>query len=969
MSDFIDKIKAIEIAKENLRTSINSKGGTLTEATPFSQYATQFDALTLYPQEVVEWSEAEYLQELNKTTKFQRPAGFSWQTGTYLNVPNSINSVEFLNGQFIAVGNNFDENGVATSPDGENWTFQTTPTTTSEWGSLAYGNGIYVAAANFFGNGNDYIMTSTDAITWTLRNHPTLQYTDSTKIVDVTFGNGVFAAIVPDGVSGNGFLDRVLYSTDGITWNTALIPVDVVPNEIIFAENKFVIVAYGATTSSILTSTDAINWTEVSKILVGERIAYGNGLFVVIEELKYPTASGYISHDLVNWQPIFFPETVEDSWAKITFGGGVFVITSTFENAFLVSTDGIFWRKIVIPGSNNLWSGVAYGLGKFVAVNSDYIDNFFMTSIPDEVDLIGGEYLEFPAVAPGEQVIYYLVTLVDEVENIITLNNISGNYTVDWGDGSALENYGGGSNSSTHTYDFELMPENYTIDGYKQAIIKVTPQSGFNLTSFGSSGGNIAKYCVGVYLNSSFMTGVSFSGWRNLKFASINENNITSFSNMFTSCYSLTTIPLLDTSSGTSFSNMFNSCYSLTTIPLLDTSSGTSFSNMFNSCYSLTTIPLLNTVSGNDFSSMFQFCYSLTTIPLLDTSSGTGFSRLFDGCYSLIAIPLLDTSSGNFFNDMFANCKSLTVFPLLDTSNGTNFSNMFLSCNSLASIPQINTTSGTSFSRLFDGCYSLTSIPLLDTSIGIAFNNMFSNCYSLTSIPLLDTSNGTNFSYMFNNCFTIDEIPLLDTSKGTSFSNMFNSCYSLTTIPLLDTSKGTSFSNMFNSCYSLTTIPLLDTSNCIDFSYMFNNCFTIDEIPLLNTNKGTNFSYMFTSCYSLTTISLLDTSKGTSFSNMFNSCYSLTTIPLLDTSSGTSFSNMFLSITNLRRSQLINTKLTISYQNCNLSRTALVEIFTNLFDRTSLTSQNINITSNPGATLLSPAERDIALNKNWTITG
>jgi surface protein len=39
-------------------------------------------------------------------------------------------------------------------------------------------------------------------------------------------------------------------------------------------------------------------------------------------------------------------------------------------------------------------------------------------------------------------------------------------------------------------------------------------------------------------------------------------------------------------------SGMFQSCYSLTAIPLLDTSSVTNMSNMFKSCYSLTTANL-----------------------------------------------------------------------------------------------------------------------------------------------------------------------------------------------------------------------------------------------------------------------------------------------------------------------------------------------------------------------------------------
>jgi hypothetical protein len=60
---------------------------------------------------------------------------------------------------------------------------------------------------------------------------------------------------------------------------------------------------------------------------------------------------------------------------------------------------------------------------------------------------------------------------------------------------------------------------------------------------------------------------------------------------------------------------------------------------------------------------------------------------------------------------------------------------------------------------------------------------------------------------------------------------------------------------------------------------------------------------------------------------------------------------------------------TVAFNNCQLSRDALVEIFTNLVDRSATTSANINITGNWGATALSTDDRNIATNKNWVITG
>jgi len=60
---------------------------------------------------------------------------------------------------------------------------------------------------------------------------------------------------------------------------------------------------------------------------------------------------------------------------------------------------------------------------------------------------------------------------------------------------------------------------------------------------------------------------------------------------------------------------------------------------------------------------------------------------------------------------------------------------------------------------------------------------------------------------------------------------------------------------------------------------------------------------------------------------------------------------------------------TVGFINAGLGAPALVEIFTNLIDRSLTTSATITITNNWGAALLTAGERLIATNKNWVITG
>ena len=66
---------------------------------------------------------------------------------------------------------------------------------------------------------------------------------------------------------------------------------------------------------------------------------------------------------------------------------------------------------------------------------------------------------------------------------------------------------------------------------------------------------------------------------------------------------------------------------------------------------------------------------------------------------------------------------------------------------------------------------------------------------------------------------------------------------------------------------------------------------------------------------------------------------------------------------------LMSFNRTVALRNCQLSKDALVEIFTNLTNRTATTSANIDITGNWGSSALTSADRLIATNKNFTITG
>jgi surface protein len=249
----------------------------------------------------------------------------------------------------------------------------------------------------------------------------------------------------------------------------------------------------------------------------------------------------------------------------------------------------------------------------------------------------------------------------------------------------------------------------------------------------------------------------------------------------------------------------------------------------------------------------------------------------------------------------------------------------------------------------FNGFFALQSVPLFDTSNIFDMRNMFSGCILLKSVPLFNSANVTNMTNMFQNCSSLQSVPLFNTQNVTNMATMFSGCSSLQSVPLFNTAKVTNMSTMFNLCSSLQSVPLFNTAKVTNMSTMFNLCSSLQSVPLFNTAKVTNMDSMFNVCQSLNAIQALSTESIT-------------------VTSGTNFGNIFQNCNSLNKCEMIFSRSVI-FLNNQLSRDALVEIFTNLVDRSATTSASINISGNWGASALSTADRNIALNKNWTITG
>ncbi len=291
--------------------------------------------------------------------------GISWTSRTSA-ADNQWGSIAYGNGLFVAMAASGVGNRVMTSPDGINWTIRTSAADNS-WTSVTYGNGLFVAVANS-GVGNR-VMTSPDGINWTIRSSAADYFWQS-----VTYGNGLFVA-----VSWGGASNSVMTSPDGINW-TIRTAVNNFWFGVTYGNGLFVAVALTGTGNRVMTSPDGINWTARSSAADNDwvGVTYGNGLFVAV------TGSGIgnrvmTSPNGINWTSRTTP--VDNNWYSVTYGNGLFVAmaASGVGNRVMTSPDGINWT-IRTSAADNGWAGVAYGNGLFVAVAGDGVGNRVMTS-------------------------------------------------------------------------------------------------------------------------------------------------------------------------------------------------------------------------------------------------------------------------------------------------------------------------------------------------------------------------------------------------------------------------------------------------------------------------------------------------------------------------------------------------------------------------------------------------------------
>lgn len=263
----------------------------------------------------------------------------------------NICGIAYGNGRFVVFTDT--SNRIFTSTNGADWEMHLSPY--PNFKTLAFGNGVFLAAFDTYSSATRRIYSSPDGATWTFR------LAGATSAMDfrtIQFGNGVYAVLG----------SSVLLSTDLINWST---PVYETASfyDVAFGNGVFAAVESGAP-GSVLSCTDGANWT-YRRIGVGSehysQIAFGNGKFVTV---AYPSFKSLTSTDGLNWTLNPTTNVVSGFITGVAaFGGGYFLCLPISGSTLLASTNGADWETHSF-GTNWTPYAIAYGNNTFVAVGN-----------------------------------------------------------------------------------------------------------------------------------------------------------------------------------------------------------------------------------------------------------------------------------------------------------------------------------------------------------------------------------------------------------------------------------------------------------------------------------------------------------------------------------------------------------------------------------------------------------------------
>lgn len=218
---------------------------------------------------------------------------------------------------------------------------------------IARGNGVIVVVGSSSSGTdpyNNFVVTSSDGITWTWRD---IAPSDTTAYTlnSVTYGNGLFVAV---GSSG-----AIFTSPDGVTWTKRTAAISGNLNSVVWGKDKFVCVCDGATGASIQTSPDGITWTArtgavATTTSTNQVVAYDatRDMYAASTGNAFSGGTGIqTSPDGITWTARNVPSGIGNSTGIVGLNGKFIARGSSSD--LVISNDGATWARLPTSFSNN----------------------------------------------------------------------------------------------------------------------------------------------------------------------------------------------------------------------------------------------------------------------------------------------------------------------------------------------------------------------------------------------------------------------------------------------------------------------------------------------------------------------------------------------------------------------------------------------------------------------------------------
>ncbi|GGC91171.1 hypothetical protein GCM10011396_43050 [Undibacterium terreum] len=258
----------------------------------------------------------------------------------------------FAGGKFVTANSR----QIFSSRNGVDWD-STTIANVLQIQNLTYANGKFFAVrANINalqGAASDYhILWSDDAVHW---NEAPQQFSDTHG--PILYAGNQYVALGPA---------SILTSADGKTWTATASQPNITPDNVIYANGKFV--GFSAVDRTLASSTDGTHWTlagyDVSNTLGSTGLQNLGGRFIAVNRTVDNGSSIVSSTDTLNWT-LATPLLPE--------GGTTFSANEHFfqvaPNKIAVSTDGLRWTASMVPGADNI-SAIVYADQHYTAIGN-----------------------------------------------------------------------------------------------------------------------------------------------------------------------------------------------------------------------------------------------------------------------------------------------------------------------------------------------------------------------------------------------------------------------------------------------------------------------------------------------------------------------------------------------------------------------------------------------------------------------